>query len=457
MPPASTPAMLPSDSTYRQSVVILGRDAALLGAVHGDVVVIGGNIFIRPGAAVTGRVIAIGGGVYESSVAIVEGGVVSYRDFTYEIAPTSNGFTLRYRSFIDTSIPVFSLPGLYGIRVPAYDRSNGVSLPFAPRISLNADQVVIEPRVTYRSQLGEYDPSADVDARVAQNTHVRGFVGRGTFTNEGWIWHDLINSASTLLGGDDARNYYRGTRATAALSRRWEWRSSSVEPFVGGLWESTRNVRPDTGANGGPWSFFGRHDRDDMLRPNPRIDEGTIRSLLVGTRLDWADDQGMRARLQIGGEWGKLSPIVPVADSIAETFAQTTVDGALSFPTFGAQSLRFEAHALITFTNGAPRQRWSYVGGAGSLPTINLLSRGGDQLLFLDGRYNVPLERWKFPIVGSPVVSLREILAGADVGRFPSLAQATGLRLALSVLYAEFLVDPVGHHGMLSGGISLER
>jgi hypothetical protein len=146
-----------------------------------------------------------------------------------------------------------------------------------------------------------------------------------------------------------------------------------------------------------------------------------------------------------------------VADSIAETFAQTTLDGALSFPTFGTQSLRLEAHALITLTHGAPRQRWSYVGGAGSLPTIELLSRGGDQLFYFDGRYDVPLERWKFRVVGSPVLSLREILAGADVGRFPSLAQATGLRLSLSVLYAEFLVDPVARHGVLAGGIALER
>ena len=195
-----------------------------------------------------------------------------------------------------------------------------------------------------------------------------------------------------------------------------------------------------------------------MLRPNPRIDDGTITSMLFGGRLEWADDQDIAARFRLDGEWGHLSPIRSVtADSVSSTFAQATLDGAISFPTFGTQTLRIEGHALITLTSGAPRQRWAYVGGVGSLPTIGLLSRGGDQLLFLDGRYGIPIERWKVPYLGAPTISLREILAGADVGRMPALAQATGVRISMSVIYAEFLVDPARRHGLLSGGIALDR
>lgn len=453
----SSSATLPRDSVYERTVIALGRDVIVLGTVHGDVIVVAGNLFIRPGASISGHAIAYGGGVYESSLAKIGEGVRAYRTFTYDITPIDHGFALRYRSFDESHIPVFSLPGIFGIRLPSYDRTNGLSLPFSPRIILGDERVVIEPRVSYRSQLGQYDPSGDVVARVTDATILRAKVGRAAYTNESWIWHDLINSAATLLVGDDARNYYRGTRGTATLARNWAWRSSSVEPYVGGLWESMRDVRPDSFATGGPWSFHGRRDFDDMLRPNPRIDEGTIASLLFGTRLAWSDDNGMAARLRIGGEWGSLSPIRPVADSISRTFAQTTIDGALSFPTFGTQSLGFHAHALVTFTNGAPRQRWGYLGGSGTLPTINLLTRGGDQLLLLDGRYNVPLDWWKFPLVGSPVISIREILGGADVRRFPSLDQATGVRLSLNALYAEYLVDPTGPHGVFSAGISLDR
>lgn len=458
VPPGSTPATLPRDSTYQHTVVVLGRDVAVLGSVHGDVIVIGGNLFLRPGGAVTGRAMAIGGGVYESAIAIVDGGIIAHHDFTYDIVPTSNGFSLRYRSFIDTSIPVFALPGFYGVRLPSYDRSNGLSLAFSPRISLGGDQLVLEPRGTYRSQLGVADPGGSVVAAVAEETKLRASVGRGTFTNEGWIWHDLINSAATLVGGDDARNYFRATRGSATLARRWEWRSSSVEPFIGGLWESDRSTRPDSSANGGPWSFHGRRDRDDMFRPNPPINDGSIASFLFGGRMDWADDQGLTARLRLDGEWGRLSPTSAVInDSVSSTFAQTTLDGSIAFPTFGSQTLRFEGHALITLTGSAPRQRWAYVGGAGSLPTIELLSRGGDQLVFLDGRYSFPIERWSVSMLGAPTISLREILAGADVGRMPALAQATGIRVGMSVVYVEFLVDPARRHGLLSGGLALDR
>jgi hypothetical protein len=457
VPPASTPATLRRDSIYQHTVIVLGRDVTVLASVHGDVIVVGGNLFLRPGAAITGRAIAIGGGVYESTLAIVGGGMTAYRDFTYDIAPIAGGFSLRYRSFVDVATPTFSLPGLYGLRVPSYDRTNGLSAPFSPRVSLRRDAIVAEPRITYRSQLGVLDPSGTVVADVADAVTLRLSGGRGTFTNEEWIWHDLINSAATLIGGDDARNYWRATRGTATIERRWDWRSSSVVPFIGGLWESARDARPDSNALGGPWSFRDRRDRDDMLRPNPPIDEGTIGSLLFGGRLEWADDQGMEARLGLAGEWGHLSPIGSLADSVASTFAQTTLDGSLSFPTFGAQSLRLEGHALVTFTSHAPRQRWGYVGGAASLPTIETLSRGGDQLLFLDGRYNVPIERWAVPILGAPTISLREILAGADVDRFPALAQATGVRAALSILYLEFLVDPAHRHGILSAGLSIDR
>jgi hypothetical protein len=456
--PASAPATLPRDSTYQHSVVVLGRDVAVLGSVHGDVIVIGGNLFLRPGGAITGRALAIGGGVYESTLAVIDGGIVAHREFTYDITPATNGFSLKYRSFLDTSVPVFSLPVFFGLRVPGYDRSSGLSLPFSPRISLNGDRLVVEPRVAYRSQLGVADPGSSVVAAVAEGTKVRGDVGRGMFSNEEWIWHDLINSAATLFAGDDARNYFRGTRATGTLARRWEWSSSSIEPFVGGLWESVRTVRPDSNANGGPWSFEGRHDRSDMLRPNPPINDGEITSLLFGGRLDWGDDQGMTGRFRLSGEWGHLSPIRSIFnDSVSSNFVQTTLDGSISFPTFGTQSLRLDGHALITLTNSAPRQRWGHVGGAGSLPTIGMLSRGGDQLVFLDGSYNVPIDRWRVSYLGAPAISLREILAGADVGRMPALAQATGLRLSMTAVYVEFLVDPARRHGFLAAGLALDR
>jgi hypothetical protein len=62
-----------------------------------------------------------------------------------------------------------------------------------------------------------------------------------------------------------------------------------------------------------------------------------------------------------------------------------------------------------------------------------------------------------FPLVGSPTVTLREVLAGADVGRWPSIAQAMGVRVAVSVVHVEYLIDPVSRRHHVGFGLSLVR
>src|SRR5437764_808505 len=66
--PATQPAILRRDSTYTTTVIVLGRDAIVEGSVRGDVVVVGGDLYMHPGGSIAGRAITIGGGVYESAL-----------------------------------------------------------------------------------------------------------------------------------------------------------------------------------------------------------------------------------------------------------------------------------------------------------------------------------------------------------------------------------------------------
>jgi hypothetical protein len=475
LPPDTREAVLPRDSTYQASVVVLGRNAVVEGHVRGDVIVIGGDLHIHPHASVTGQAISIGGGVYASAMANVAGGVRSYEEFTYEVAPVPGGFELRYVSLVDRPQSAVTLPGFFGIRAINYSRTDGVGVPFAPLIAVPGSRLRVEPRVTYRSQLGVIDPALGVDFSLDRRTTIGLVVGRSTYTNESWIWSDLLNSLSTLASGDDARNYYRATRAQLSVARTWEWSASTLTPYIGARWERAESVRPDSFATGGPWSFEGRHDTQDMLRPNPPIDSGTIISGLVGARFA-QEVSGIVARTNVDVEIGTFNPRF----GGSRPFGQLTFDGAITFPTFGTQSLRFDGHFVATasgkFANdhvvvvgpgqsiiltGAvtdtPRQRWAYVGGIGSIPTINMLSRGGDELIYLDGRYNIPIDRIQLPLIGPPVLTLRTVLAGADTARWPSLAQAVGVRASASVVYAEYLIDPSNRHGFFGVGLSLQR
>ncbi len=454
--PAGADAVLPRDSIVRQSVIVLGRNVVVDGTVQGDVVVVGGDLYTHPRSNISGRAIAIGGGVYDSALGSVGGGVQAYREFTYDISSISGGWALTYRQIFTSSEP-FAFE-FYGLRIPTYDRSNGLSLPVAPTIGIPGTRAQIEPRLTYRSQLGRLDPSASVVDSIGQHTALRAWAGRATFTNDSWVWSDLINSLEVLWRGEDTRNYFRATRAELTVSQRHEVSTLTVARYAGARIEEGRSVRPDTNAAGGPWSLIARNDIDDMRRPNPRIDPGSVRSIIAGTELEWTPSATV-ARLRVDAEAGQFRERCAGCSTLLDSkFGQATIDGTIQFPTVGTQTLRFDAHAVVTSSSGGtPRQRWVYIGGSGSIPTIDLLSRGGDELLFIDARYAIPVERVTLPFFGNPVVTLREVIAGATQGAFPRLDQATGVRIGAGYVSVEWLVDPTTGRNHLSVGLTLAR
>jgi hypothetical protein len=466
----STQVVLPRDSTYAQNVIVFAHETVVDGTVQGDLIVVGGDLHIHPRAVITGRAMAIGGGVYESTMSRVGGGTEAFRDFTYDVTPIAEGYSLSYRSFVDRPAEAITLPGFYGVRLPQYDRTNGVSLTVGPVIAVPHTALVVDPRLSYRSQLGQFDPGVGVVYALNSRTTLRASAERNTFSNDDWIWPDVLNSVATLASGHDTRNHYRSKRVEATLGRQFELESVVLDGYIGARAERDESVRPDFDATGGPWSFRGRHDRDDMLRVNPRIDEGTVTSGIAGLRARWSGAD-VRALATLDLEAGEKNPTLGPSNG----FAQATFDGSIQFPTFKTQSLRVDGHFVtsagfgatgqtvtlpgttLSGTSPVPRQRWAYVGGPGSVPTLELLERGGDQLVYIDARYNIPIDRLQLPLAGPPTVTLREVLAGADVGKFPAIAQSMGVRLAASVLYVEFMFDPDRRTSRFGVGLSFAR
>jgi hypothetical protein len=465
--PASGQAVLPRDSVYRQTVIVLGRETVVQGRVEAGVIVVAGDLHLHPRAVVTGRSVAIGGGVYTSALGDF-GPTEAFRDFTYEISSTPSGYALRYQSLIDRPDRAITWPIFYGFRIPTYDRTNGLSIAAGPLIAVPRTELLIEPRATYRSNLGRIDPSIAFAYGVDSRTTLRASYEHNTLSNETWIWPDYMNSLSSLFNGRDTRNYYRTVRAQLSGSRRWGPDSAGFEPYIGARWERDREVGPYVGATGGPWSILSRRDTvEGMLRPNPFIFRSDIASAIGGVDMNWTDGvTTSRAKLDL--EAGRSSQSIG-----SNLFAQATFDGSIEFPTFGLQTLRMDAHFVASVygnvdapgvsdlgagpLQSTPRQRWVYVGGSGSIGTLELLERGGDQLFYFDGRYNIPIERIQLPLVGPPTLTIREILAGAAVKRFPTIAQATGLRLSATVAYVEFLIDPATRKTTFGVGLTLAR
>jgi hypothetical protein len=440
---------LAKDSTYAGTVVVLGPMAVVEGRVRGDVVVVGGDLFVHPGAEIGGRAIAIGGGVYPSTLATIRGGSTRYQDITFDATRNGRVIELRYRSLLYHETPFLTFPGLYGVRLPTYDRTNGLSLSYGPMLTLRSGDLEIDPVLKYRSQLGVIDPSVGARMQLSRRVRAEATASRGTFSNDRWITGDLKNSVSAIATGRDTRNWFRADRADVVGRKIWETVTGSIEPYAGLRYERAWSVRPAAPVSGGPWSVFGRRSDEGMWRPNPSVTSGTIASLLGGARFLW-EDQDIVSRLDVDAEL----PFTAPGDA---RFVQITIDGQIGFPTFGTQRFRTDAHAIATLGDPAPGQRVGYIGGTGTISTLDLLELGGDQLVIIDSRYDIPIERITIPFAGSPVLSIRNVLGGASTGGFPSLIEMLGARIELAGVRGEVLVDTRSRKLVFKGGLALTR
>jgi hypothetical protein len=439
---------IPRGTEYPASVVVIGNRASVAGTIRGDIVVVGGDLFLKPGGWIEGEGIAIGGGAHNSMLGTARRGLTSYRDFTFDAVTTPAGIELRYReTYVTAAAGLISLPELYGLRIPAYDRSNGLSLPLGPTIA--AGPATVDVLATYRSQTGRVDPSVSGRVRLGRKQWIDGFAGRDTRSHESWINGQASNSLKVLLSGRDERNWYRATGGWVTLNRMFETTTMTSTYSIGAATERATAARPDSFPTSGPWSFTGRTSDEGMYRPNPQVPAGTITSGLAGAKYQWLAG-AVKARLDVNLE-------IPVAASPSAKFVQTTVDGRVDFPTFGTQRFRFEAHAVLTAGDTTPLQRFAYLGGSGTLPTEDLLAFGGDQLVFVESRYVIPISRIQLPLVGSPLLTFRHILGSAGVQALPDLTQILGVRLSVPFVRAEVLMDTGTRKFKVSAGLSLSR
>lgn len=331
---------------------------------------------------------------------------------------------------------VITLPLGVGVRMPSYDRVNGLSLPWGPVITL--PRLEIDPTITYRSNLGKIDPAARVRLALSQIDSLDVYFGRGTYTNDSWIRSDLINSLAAIGVGSDARNYYRGDRVRAELSHSFGKERWITALWIGGNhefdWSTGIHVKHDEA----PWSILNKSDTLKMRRVNPEIAKGHVTSILGGVRGSY-DQPELKGRFDVRVERSFDGPDVsPRGDG---KFTQATFDAKATFPTFGMQTFAFRGHGVASW-DGAPPQRFSYLGGAGTLATVDLLALGGDRLVFVEGEYRYPLVRPLLPYVGAPVLSARYAAGSAGVDDLPDFIQNIGVGLGLKIVKVEYHLDP---------------
>lgn len=333
---------------------------------------------------------------------------------------------------------LISLPLGVGLRVPSYDRVNGLSIPWGPIINAPNGRFEIDPTVTYRSNLGKVDPAARVHVAFGRVDSLSVYFGRGTFTNDGWIKSDLINSLAALGVGSDARNYYRADRVNAELAHSFGKEPWNTAVWIGGNHEFDWSTGIHVKHSDAPWSVFGKTDTLKMRRINPAIATGHVTSILGGVRGSYEQAE-LKGRFDVRVERSVDGPDLGVRGD--GKFTQATLDAKATFPTFGMQTFAFRGHGVASW-DGAPPQRYAYLGGAGTLATVDLLALGGDRLVFVEGEYRYPLVRPLLPFVGAPVLSVRYAAGSAGVDDLPDFIQNIGVGLGFKIVKVEYHIDP---------------
>jgi hypothetical protein len=414
--------------TIAGSVLVLDASLVHEGVILGDLVLVDAGAFVRPGAVVTGDLVNIAGGLYRSELSEVGGSIVDLPVAPYRVIREPDLFIVQAGAAPSPLI----LDGFRGFHVPTYDRVNGLTLVWGAAYQLPTVERVV-PRVHaqagWQTQRGDPTYGVGVSVQRAATTVDAGHE-RAWDTNERWIQGDLLNSLNYLWNGRDQRDYHEVERSWVGVSRAFadRRRRLSATANVWGQVEDAVSLRA-----GAPWFLLGSE-----TRPNPEVHDGRITSVFG----------------RLAGSWE--GPTIRFSGQAEYEAARAWRGGEFPFDRARAQG-DFAMAALWNHTlaidfflqgplggNALPGQRWSFVGGPGTLHTLPLAAFYGDHVVFVGSHYIVPLPaRLALPLLGAPRLHLLHAAGMAWVGGDErGLHQEIGVLADLGILHVRFALVP---------------
>jgi hypothetical protein len=371
-----------AEGVVEGNLLVLEAQVRLSGEVLGDVVVVDGDLFLRPGAHVSGDILVVSGGYYGSGMATVDGSVRWRPAERYLVTPVAGGYEIRPVEDLPDAV---DLHGLYGFEAPTYQRADAVTVAWGVtlRASTWAWRPTLELVGRYRSGQGA------VEGTVRQFWYPGPVefgleVERVTRTNEMWIRAPVSNSLSYLFLGDDFRDYYGSDRAAFVIrgsgDRVWL-------PMLRVEWEDAWSRRA-----GDHFTFFG----SDTVRENPAIDDGEDWSATVSVAADRAT--GDRGRL-------KGHVLLQGADSTLAgdfTYLVGEITARWQTPGFGNHEVDLFAIARGDLAGRPPGQRWTGFGGRATLPTFGNMEFRGPRVVYGHLGYEIPIEALRAGGLGAP-------------------------------------------------------
>jgi len=376
---------IPAGAVWRGDVAVRNGPVILAGRIEGSLLVINGDLIMRPGADVTGMVTVLGGELTGADSATVEGSARAYfeplgyrvRGDTLQYAPN-----LRRRYGQLAAEYVFNTPETRSALTIAtggtYDRVEGLPLVFGPVFDWQADPVDhfrLDAVGVFRSagdlsggrsdlgyrlhaefRRGEYRPVSLAFRAFNVVTPVEDWTLTGS--EVGW---------ASFLFHRDYRDYYTDQGLALRLSVQ-------PERQLSGYLEYRREAERSTDSRD-PWTLF---RNDETWRPNPPIDGGHYHTWGLGLTLDTRNDPeepttGWWARARVEHS---ASPDVRPQDGVpAFVRPALPTDGSYAFSQFFLDVRRYAR--IGSFGRANLRMVAGGWLGGDPLPLQNRLSLGG--------------------------------------------------------------------------------
>jgi hypothetical protein len=420
--------MIAEGDTLPGPVLVLDATLILEGVIAGDLVLVDAGAFVRPDAVVRGDLVNMGGGLYRSELARIGGTILDYPTAGYRVTREPDRYLIEAS---DYPSPI-TLDGAWGFHLPTYDRVNGLTAIWGARLQLpRLGELTpsVHGQAGWQTERGDPTYAASAELRW-RGTALEGGWERAWDTNDAWIRDDGENSLNYLWNAKDVRNYHEVERGWAEVRRELGDEEKAFYAVLG----VRGQVEDATSLEGGqPWNLWG-----DSARANPAIDDGRISSIITSVALEWhgqeTDFEG-RVEYEAAREW---------ADGLSD-FDRVRVDGEWAMHALANHTLEIDFVFQHPLGGGIlPRQRWSFVGGSGTLQTVPFARFQGDRLIYTESKYVIPMpERLAIPILGAPELQLLHASGMAWVeGEDPAYRQEVGARVVFFGLYVRYMVDP---------------
>ncbi len=293
---------LGSDGVVKTGVKVLNGDAFISGTIDGSLVVVNGNAYVRGSANIGGDVVVVNGKAHVSNEATIGGNVIE-----------RGGGELEKRGEFVRGLRITDHPGIWHRpsfvfeRVAAnYNRVDGLFLGLGQNKDYywsGAESFSPYGFLGYAFALHRWRYELGLDKWFGnENRFEVGVEGHSlTDSKDYWLIDPKENSFFAILAKEDYMDYYSREGVSFHVAQYYQMNSRIVLSYDVDKYSSL--------AQRTNWSIFGGHK---IFRPNPPIDPGWMRSIVVNLehryytggrdrKQGWI--AGLRGEATVGGDY----------------------------------------------------------------------------------------------------------------------------------------------------------